>query len=67
MKRPGWSVRFVDLGDDAIEVFTDPDGGDWIRVRGDAPAELEIALTLGLPPIRLQNIDHWRAPVGATA
>jgi hypothetical protein len=66
VKRPGWTSRWEDLGTESLEVFTGPDGREYIRAAKGAPADLELPMRYGLPPFRLTNIDHWHAPAAAT-
>ena len=68
MRRPGWGVRWENLGDesDKFEIFTAPDGREYIRAERDDVADLEIPLPRGLALLRLKNIDHWHAPVGVS-
>lgn len=63
MKRRGWTSRWEDLGSDSIEIFTSPDGHEFIRTgKGERP-DLVLPMRHGLAPFRLTNIDHWKAPV----
>lgn len=67
MKRPGWTSRREPLGPaDSIEIFRDPEGHEFKRASAGETPDLEVALPHGLPPMRLVNIDHWRAPAEAT-
>lgn len=64
--RSKWkSFRSVDpnggKGESDLDVFIDPDGHWWRKVRNDEVAELVVPMkTKGLRPIGLVNIDHWR-------
>ncbi len=52
----GWSVRWV-VG---REVFTSPDGGEYVRASAGS-AELELPMrTAGLPPLRLRRDSSER-------
>ncbi len=57
MTHDGWTVRRVysKNGFTSREVFTDPQGVEWIRARSIKATELEVPMTRGQPPLRLKR------------
>ena len=62
-----WQVRWetTKSGFQRYEVFTDPQGVEWVRARSQEATELEIKLkTRGLPPLMLKRRSR---PFNSTA